>query len=54
MDTWQGHSGFQRVFRMVPERLVASRISLPQAAMIRGPSCIPTSLRIRPISSLLR
>jgi DNA-binding GntR family transcriptional regulator len=25
MDIWQRHSGFQRVFRMVPERLVASQ-----------------------------
>jgi len=25
MDIWQRHSGFQRVFRMVPDRLVASQ-----------------------------
>jgi DNA-binding GntR family transcriptional regulator len=25
MDIWQRHSGFQRVFRLVPERLAASQ-----------------------------
>lgn len=25
MDSWQRHSGFQRVFRMIPERLAASQ-----------------------------